>query len=372
MRRRARRVQPRHRPVDDVHEQPVPGLRGDHDGAGDARRARQAAHRHAGHRRRLRQQDHVAPAARRLLPARAQAQPRDPVDRVADRVPPVDVARQRALVRGHRGRGEGRRHAARLPDEGDRRRRRVPPLRAARRRDLVAGRGRALQVAPHPARVHAGDDEQGARVAEPRLLAHAAALVHRAGDRHRLAHARDRSRSRSARKNFVQPEDMPYETPNGCVYDSGDYPRAMDMALELVGADEHRGAAARGGLPRQAARPRDRLHARLGHEQLRPVAADQPRPPVLRQQRGRDGQARHLRRDRRHARHDAAGSGPRDDGGAGRRRHPPLRRRHGPRARRATTATGTRMPASPAPTRASSRSPASAPSRAPPTCSRAT
>ena len=30
---------------------------------------------------------------------------------------------------------------------------------------------------------------------------------------------------------------MPYETPNGCVYDSGDYPRALDMALELVGAD---------------------------------------------------------------------------------------------------------------------------------------
>ena len=34
-------------------------------GPGDARRARQAAHRHAGHRRRLRQQDHVASAARR-------------------------------------------------------------------------------------------------------------------------------------------------------------------------------------------------------------------------------------------------------------------------------------------------------------------
>ena len=54
------------------------------------------------------------------------------------------------------------------------------------------------------------------------------------------------------RKNFVQPEDMPYETPNGCVYDSGDYPRAMDMALELVGAgdiEERRAeAASRGKL----------------------------------------------------------------------------------------------------------------------------
>ncbi len=39
MRRRARRVQPRHRAVDALHEQPVPGLRRDHDGAGDPHRA---------------------------------------------------------------------------------------------------------------------------------------------------------------------------------------------------------------------------------------------------------------------------------------------------------------------------------------------
>ena len=54
------------------------------------------------------------------------------------------------------------------------------------------------------------------------------------------------------RKNYVQPEDMPYETPNGCVYDSGDYPRALDMALELIGYDtieERRAeAASRGKL----------------------------------------------------------------------------------------------------------------------------
>ena len=179
-RRRARRVQPRHRAVDDLHEQPVPGLRGDHDGARDAGRDRQAAHGHAGHRRRLRQQDHLAPAARRVLPARAQAQPPDPVDRVAHRVPPVDVARQRALVPRHRGRGQGRRHDARLPHEGARRRRRLPALRAARRRDLVAGRARHVRLAQHPRRVHAGDDEQGAGVAEPRLLAHAAPLADRA------------------------------------------------------------------------------------------------------------------------------------------------------------------------------------------------
>ena len=67
---------------------------------------------------------------------------------------------------------------------------------------------------------------------------------------------------------------MPYETPNGCVYDSGDYPRSLDMVLELIGYDtieERR----RGCLPREAARLRDRLD-RLGDEQLRPVAALNP------------------------------------------------------------------------------------------------
>ena len=192
VRRRARRVQPRHGAVDALHEQPVPRLRADHDGAGDALRARQAALRHAGHRRRLRQQDHVAPAARRVLPARAEAQPRRAVDGVAHGLPHVDVARQRALVPRHRGRGQERRHAARLPHEGARRRGRVAALRAARRRHLGAGHARRLQVAEHPPRVHAGRDEQGAVLAEPRLLAHAAPLVHRARDRHRRARARAR------------------------------------------------------------------------------------------------------------------------------------------------------------------------------------
>ena len=45
---------------------------------------------------------------------------------------------------------------------------------------------------------------------------------------------------------------MPYETPNGCVYDSGDYARCLDIALELVDADRleerRRDAEARGKL----------------------------------------------------------------------------------------------------------------------------
>jgi len=36
------------------------------------------------------------------------------------------------------------------------------------------------------------------------------------------------------KQNYVQPEEFPYETPNGCVYDSGDYPAMLERALELI------------------------------------------------------------------------------------------------------------------------------------------
>jgi 2-furoyl-CoA dehydrogenase large subunit len=36
------------------------------------------------------------------------------------------------------------------------------------------------------------------------------------------------------KRNYVRADEMPYETPNGCVYDSGDYARCLDIALELV------------------------------------------------------------------------------------------------------------------------------------------
>jgi CO/xanthine dehydrogenase Mo-binding subunit len=49
------------------------------------------------------------------------------------------------------------------------------------------------------------------------------------------------------KRNYVRAEDMPYTTPNGCVYDSGDYARMLDVALELIGHDrlEERRADAR-------------------------------------------------------------------------------------------------------------------------------
>jgi len=38
---------------------------------------------------------------------------------------------------------------------------------------------------------------------------------------HQLGIAPDEMRLR----NYIRPEEFPYTTPNGCVYDSGNYPR---------------------------------------------------------------------------------------------------------------------------------------------------
>ena len=48
-------------------------------------------------------------------------------------------------------------------------------------------------------------------------------------------------------RNFIQPEQFPYETPTGFVYDSGDYPTALRKVLDEVGYTELRAeqAAAR-------------------------------------------------------------------------------------------------------------------------------
>ncbi len=39
------------------------------------------------------------------------------------------------------------------------------------------------------------------------------------------------------KRNYIRADEMPYETPNGCVYDSGDYARMLDLALELIDYD---------------------------------------------------------------------------------------------------------------------------------------
>jgi carbon-monoxide dehydrogenase large subunit len=42
------------------------------------------------------------------------------------------------------------------------------------------------------------------------------------------------------KRNFIKPEQFPYTSATGWVYDSGDYPKAMDVALEKLGYEELR------------------------------------------------------------------------------------------------------------------------------------
>jgi 2-furoyl-CoA dehydrogenase large subunit len=51
---------------------------------------------------------------------------------------------------------------------------------------------------------------------------------------HELAIPSDEIRLR----NYIRPEEFPYTTPNGCVYDSGNYPQMLQVAQERVGWDE--------------------------------------------------------------------------------------------------------------------------------------
>jgi 2-furoyl-CoA dehydrogenase large subunit len=41
-------------------------------------------------------------------------------------------------------------------------------------------------------------------------------------------------------RNYILPNEMPYTTPNGCVYDSGNYPAMLKKAQELIGWDDWR------------------------------------------------------------------------------------------------------------------------------------
>ena len=41
-------------------------------------------------------------------------------------------------------------------------------------------------------------------------------------------------------RNYIRPEEFPYTTPNGCIYDSGNYPRMLELAKSLIGWDSWR------------------------------------------------------------------------------------------------------------------------------------
>jgi 2-furoyl-CoA dehydrogenase large subunit len=67
-----------------------------------------------------------------------------------------------------------------------------------------------------------------------------------------VAHELDLDPVEMRKQNYIGAGEMPYTTPNGCVYDSGDYARCLDIALGLVDAgavgDRRRDAEARGML----------------------------------------------------------------------------------------------------------------------------
>ena len=149
-------------------------------------------------------------------------------------------------------------------------------------------------------------------------------------------------------QNFIQPEQFPYPSATGFVYDSGDYAKAMNLALEKLGYDDLRreqeearkegrllgiGVASftevRRGGPGQGLRHRRPADVRLGRA---------ARPP------DRQGDPQ--------ARRPVAGPGPRDDVRADRRRGARDPRTRTSRCRRATPTT--RRTAS-APTRAARR-----------------
>ncbi len=55
-----------------------------------------------------------------------------------------------------------------------------------------------------------------------------------------LAHELDMDPAELRLKNFIKPDQFPYETKTGWVYDSGDYEPAMRKAMEMAGYDELR------------------------------------------------------------------------------------------------------------------------------------
>jgi carbon-monoxide dehydrogenase large subunit len=55
-----------------------------------------------------------------------------------------------------------------------------------------------------------------------------------------LAHEIGMDPAKLRMDNFIKPEQFPYKTPTGWEYDSGDYPRALQKALDLIGYDELR------------------------------------------------------------------------------------------------------------------------------------
>jgi len=55
-----------------------------------------------------------------------------------------------------------------------------------------------------------------------------------------LAHEIGKDPAQVRMENFIQPEQFPYKTPTGWSYDSGNYPAALQKALDMIGYDDLR------------------------------------------------------------------------------------------------------------------------------------
>jgi 2-furoyl-CoA dehydrogenase large subunit len=55
---------------------------------------------------------------------------------------------------------------------------------------------------------------------------------------HKLADGLKITGEEMRRRNYIRPDEFPYTTPNGCIYDSGNYPKMLDVAKKLIDWDK--------------------------------------------------------------------------------------------------------------------------------------
>ena len=176
--------------------------------------ADQLVFRLAGHRRRLRDQARQLPEHHRARAALAQGRPAGEVDRVPLRAPARLRPRQRAHLPRHRGRRSwptatilGFKRDA-FDDVGAYLH--YEPLGGVIWSQVLPGcyRFKHLQVDYTD-----GADEQVPGRPQPRLLAAAAPVADRADRRHRRRRSSSFDPVELRKRNYVQPEEYPYETP---------------------------------------------------------------------------------------------------------------------------------------------------------------
>ena len=259
--------------------------------ASPRRRARRAAAAAPavlpGHRRRLRQQ--AAPGvSRRLRAARAEGRASRQVDRGPHREPHRADARVQRRD-GGRARLRRRRHGARPARARRRRRGQEPPHADPAQPDQARQHRQRLPHPRHPLRGVVGPHQQVPERA-PTAASASRSCASPSSARWRCwrgASALDPAELRL--QNYVTAAEMPYTTPPGAQYDSGDYPatlraRAATASTTRAGAAEQARARAEGPAARHRHRDVGRARGdepRVVRDHHRPARA----PPARRRRR---------------------------------------------------------------------------------------